>query len=185
MKLKDNKVIIEEAPIAENKDLEEVSNLVAYIAETEKNLKIKEDAVKTTKDHLRKLVEEDLPNKLAEIGLSKVETTNGDKVEIKPFYRGHISKERMAEAFKWLRQNNHGDMIKNEIKTVFGKGEDGKSITLKKLLNDSGISFTDKESVHPQSLSAFIREQTEKGKALPHDLLGVHIGQIAKIKRGE
>ena len=185
MKLKENKVIIEEAPIAKNKDLEEVSNLVAYIAETEKNLKIKEDAVKTTKDHLRKLVEEDLPNKLAEIGLSKVETTNGDKVEIKPFYRGHISKERMAEAFKWLRKNNHGDMIKNEIKTVFGKGEDGKSITLKKLLNDSGISFTDKESVHPQSLNAFIREQTEKGKALPHDLLGVHIGQIAKIKRGE
>ena len=58
-------------------------------------------------------------------------------------------------------------------------------IVLKKLLNDSGISFTDKESVHPQSLNAFIREQTEKGKALPHDLLGVHIGQIAKIKRGE
>ena len=104
MKLRENKVIIEETPIADNKDLEEVSNLVAYIAETEKNLKIKEDAVKTTKDHLRKLVEEDLPNKLAEIGLSKVETTNGDKVEIKPFYRGHISKERMAEAYKLLTQ---------------------------------------------------------------------------------
>ena len=41
MKLRENKVIIEEAPIAKNKDLEEVSNLVAYIAETEKNLKIK------------------------------------------------------------------------------------------------------------------------------------------------
>ena len=57
MKLRENKVIIEEAPIAKNKDLEEVSNLVAYIAETEKNLKIKEDAVKTTKDHFRQELE--------------------------------------------------------------------------------------------------------------------------------
>ena len=184
MKLKE-KVIVEDTPIADNKDLTEVSDIVNTISTVEKNLKIKEDAVKASKEQLRRLIEEDLPNKLAEIGLTKVETTSGDKVEVKPFYKGHISKERMAEAYKWLRQNNHGDMIKNEIKTVFGKGEDGKSITLKKLLNDSGISFTDKESVHPQSLNAFIREQTEKGKALPHDLLGVHIGQIAKIKRGE
>ena len=56
---------------------------------------------------------------------------------------------------------------------------------IKKFLNEQGYSFTDKEAVHPQSLSAFIREQTEKGKALPHDLLGVHIGQTTKIKRGE
>ena len=184
MKLKE-KVIVEDTPIADNKDLTEVSEIVATIAEVESTMKVQENALKASKDTYRRLVEEDLPNKLAEIGLIKVETTNGDKVEVKPFYKGHISKERMAEAYKWLRTNNHGDMIKNEIKTVFGKGEDGKSITLKKLLNDSGISFTDKESVHPQSLNAFIREQTEKGKALPHDLLGVHIGQIAKIKRGE
>ena len=104
MKLKP-KVIIEETPIADNKDLTEVSEIVATIAEVERTMTVQENALKTSKDTLRRLVEEDLPNKLAEIGLTKVETTNGDKVEVKPFYRGHISKERIAEAFKWLTKN--------------------------------------------------------------------------------
>ena len=86
MKLKP-KVIIEETPIADNKDLNEVSEIVATIAEVERTMKVQENALKTSKDTHRRLVEEDLPNKLAEIGLTKVETTNGDKVEVKPFYR--------------------------------------------------------------------------------------------------
>jgi hypothetical protein len=186
LKPKKNKVILEtENKTITDSELTHVSNLIGTIEETQKSLDLKEEAVKTTKDFLRKLTEEDLPNKLAEIGLTSVETKNGDKVTIKPFYRGHISKEKQAAAYKWLRENNHADLIKNEVKSVFGKGEDALAINIKEFLNKSGISFTDKESVHPQSLSAFIREQTEKGKALPHDLLGVHIGQIAKIKRGE
>ena len=97
MKLKE-KVIVEDTAIADNKDLTEVSEIVATIAEVESTMKVQENALKASKDTYRRLVEEDLPNKLAEIGLTKVETTNGDKVEVKPFYKGHISKERMAEA---------------------------------------------------------------------------------------
>ena len=168
-----------------DKELTDVANLVATIQETQKSLELKEEVVKSTKDFLRKLTEEDLPNKLTEIGLSSIETKNGDKVAVKPFYRGHISKEKQVAAFKWLRDNKHGDLIKNEVKATFGKGEDALAIHTKEFLNAKGLSFTDRESVHPQSLSAFIREQTEKGKALPHDLLGIHIGQTTKIKRGE
>ena len=163
----------------------EVSELVSTIQDTQDQIDEIEEQLKAKKEVFRRLTEEDLPNKFAAMGLSKLEMDNGDKIEIKPIYRGHITVKNRNEAFKWLRDNNHADLIKNEIKTTFGKGEDIKCIELKKILNDTGISFTDKESVHPQSLSAFIREQTEKGKALPHDLLGVHIGQTTKIKRGE
>ena len=93
LKPKKNKVILEtENKTITDSELTHVSNLIGTIEETQKSLELKEEAVKTTKDFLRKLTEEDLPNKLAEIGLTSVETKNGDKVTIKPFYRGHISK---------------------------------------------------------------------------------------------
>jgi hypothetical protein len=168
-----------------NKEMIEVSELVATIQDTQDQLDEIEENLKAKKEVYRRLTEDDLPTKFASMNISKMEMENGDKIEVKPIYRGHISKKNQDQAYKWLRQNNHADLIKNEVKATFGKGEDALAIHTKEFLNAKGLSFTDRESVHPQSLSAFIREQTEKGKALPHDLLGIHIGQTTKIKRGE
>lgn len=147
-----------------------------------------ERELKEEKEKLRKIEEEDIPNLFNEFGLSELKMIGedgeiGDTISIKNIYRGHVSEKNKPEAFKWLRANNHDDLIKNEIKINFGKGDDEQASNLKNKLVSDGISFVDKETVHPQSLSAFIREQTEVGKALPHDLLGVHIVQKARIKK--
>ena len=168
-----------------NTEMIEVSELVATIQDTQDQLDEIEENLKAKKEVYRRLTEDDLPTKFASMNISKMEMENGDKIEVRAIYRGHISEKNQDQAYKWLRQNNHADLIKNEVKATFGKGEDALAIHTKEFLNAKGLSFTDRESVHPQSLSAFIREQTEKGKALPHDLLGIHIGQTTKIKRGE
>ena len=168
-----------------NTEMVEVSELVSTIQDTQDQIEEIEDKLKAKKEVYRRLTEDDLPSKFASMNISKMEMENGDKIEVKPIYRGHISKKNQDQAYTWLRKNNHADLIKNEVKAPFGKGEDALAIHTKEFLNAKGLSFTDRESVHPQSLSAFIREQTEKGKALPHDLLGIHIGQTTKIKRGE
>jgi len=147
-----------------------------------------EKELKAEKEKLRKIEEEDIPSLFNEFGLSELKLLSedgglGDTISIKNVYRGHVSEKNKPEAFKWLRVNNHDDLIKNEIKINFGKGDDEQASNLKTKLVSDGISFIDKETVHPQSLSAFIREQTEAGKALPHDLLGVHIIQKAQIKK--
>ena len=134
---------------------------------------------------LRELEEKILPEKFAELGLAEVKLKDGSSVSIRSIYRGHISRENTEKAFEWLRDNNHGDLIKNEVKVQFGRGEDLKAKYAKDFLEKNGVSFSDREAVHPQSLSAFIRDQTERGKALPHDLLGVYIGQKATIKKGK
>jgi hypothetical protein len=168
-----------------NDEMLQVSELVSTIQDQQDQVNEIEEKLKTKKEVLRRLKEEDLPNKFAEMNMSEVKMENGDKITIKPLYRGHISKTNQPSAYKWLREHNHGDLIKNEVKITFGKGEDANAAQVKEDLNNKGYSFTDREAVHPMSLSAFIREQTEKGKALPHDLLGVHVGQTTTIKRGE
>ena len=182
-----SKVILEKEnkqKITDN-EMVQVSELVSTIQDTQDQVDEIEDNLKAKKEVLRRLKEEDLPNKFAEMGMSEVKMENGDKITVKPFYRGHISKTNKDSAYKWLREHNHGDLIKNEVKITFGKGEDANAAQVKEDLNNKGYSFTDREAIHPQSLSAFIREQTEKGKARPHDLLGVHVGQTTTIKRGE
>lgn len=158
--------------------IHENSELMDHVEHCEKSLKF-------VKDALRKNVEEDIPNALEEFGMTEITTNDGSKVSVKLLYRGHITNINKAKAFQWLRDNNHGDLIKNEIKITFGKGEDAEAANTKEFLNTKGQSFTDREAVHPQSLYAFIREQSEAGKPLAEDLLGVHIGRVATIKKGE
>ena len=90
--------------------------------------------------------------------------------------------DKIDEALDWLRNNNHGDLIKNTVSIDYARGEDNAAEKMKQDLRTQGQSFTDKTGVHPQTLKAFVREQTESGKNLPLDLLGAHIGQKTIIK---
>jgi len=114
---------------------------------------------------LNQVKEVDLPTMLDEVGVSKLEV-NGHAVSIKTEYFPNVVKANEPEFFDWLRRTGHDDLIKREVKVVFGKGEDRKAEELyTKLL--ARYSVTQKQSVHPQTLRAFIREQMDRGANLP------------------
>ena len=103
-------------------------------------------------------------------------------MSVSTYYSASIPKDKIDEALDWLRNNNHGDLIKNTVSIDYARGEDNAAEKMKQDLRTQGQSFTDKTGVHPQTLKAFVREQTESGKNLPLDLLGAHIGQKTIIK---
>ena len=92
MILKD-KVILEKdnKQTVSNNEMVEVSELVSTIQDTQDQIDEIEEKLKAKKEVFRRLTEEDLPNKFASMNLSKLEMENGDKIEIRPIYRGHIS----------------------------------------------------------------------------------------------
>jgi hypothetical protein len=141
-----------------------------------------EEQLKAKKEEHRQVSQIDIPEAMAEIGLSEFKLDTGHKITVNPFYNCSIPKDRVDEAMDWLRDNNHGDLIKNTISVDFGRGEDNEAANLKQVINDKGHSYTDKTGVHPQTLRAFVREQVESGQTLPLDLLGVFIGQKTTIK---
>src|SRR5579872_2893147 len=75
-------------------------------------------------ERLRTLSEISIPEAMTALGLSELKLNDGSKVEVKKFYSAKIPDERNDEAFKWLRDNEHDDLIKNTITLNFGKGED-------------------------------------------------------------
>jgi len=164
--------------------LQQISDLANKQVKLERKIKEMEDELKAVKDEHKQVSQVDIPEALAEVGLSEFKLKDGTKITVSPFYSASIPKDRVDEAMTWLRDNNHGDLIKNTISVDFGRGEDEAAAQLKEHLQEEGASYTDKTGVHPQTLRAFVREQVESGQNLPLDLLGVFIGQKTVIKEG-
>lgn len=139
--------------------------------------------LKTANDRLSLILEKLMPDIMVEIGMEQMKLLTGEKLTLKTFYNASIKDEFKEAAFKWLRENNHDAIIKNKIEGSFGKGEDAlvKEVaeTLEKLA--PGV-FTRKESVHPQTLKSFVKEQLEAGAALPQETFGVFVGKKVTIK---
>jgi hypothetical protein len=138
--------------------------------------------VEDTTKKLRQVQELDLPETMRECGVSEFKLTSGRKISVKKVYRGSISEERSNECFGWLKDNGHDDIIKNEVKMAFGRGDEEKAAFVVNKLIELGYTPAQKKSVHPQTLFAFIKEQIESGADFPQELFGTFIGYKASIK---
>lgn len=173
-----------EENFASDESLKVVAELANRQLVLEKEIEDLEAQLKEKKESLVQVAEKDLPEALAECGLSEVKLLDGSKVSVKPYYQANPPKEKYEEAMAWLRDNGHGDLIKNDVTVSFGKGEDDRAVDFKRFLSENGTSYSDKTGVHPMTFKAFVREQVETGQNLPFDLLGIYIGQKASIKKG-
>lgn len=161
--------------------LRKVSSLVSQMAVLEQQVENTEQELKRYKESLRQIEEVLLPAALAEAGTSQLTTTDGVQVTVVPFYSASIPKNRTDEAYEWLRQNGHGDLVKNLVSVTFGRQEDDKALELMQGLERRGYSVGQKQWVEPMTLKAFVREQLEGGADIPTDLFGVYAGSKAKI----
>lgn len=122
-----------------------------------------EELLRKLKEQYRQLSEEDLPQKLAAIGMSELRLQDGSKITIDNFYSTRITEKNKEVAHQWLRDNGHGDIIKNDITVSFGKGEDETAQETMELLQKEGHMPKQREAVHPSTLKAFVKERIESG----------------------
>jgi hypothetical protein len=91
---------------------------------------------------------------------------------------------RRLAAFGWLRGSGNEDIIKNVVKTSFGKGEDALAAALADYCFSRKLDFTQQEGVHASTLKAFVKEQYEKGRMTSEGIaaLGAFDLNVSKIK---
>lgn len=162
-----------------------VADLVRQQLVLEQRVEDLEAELKRAQQDLAKVAQELLPEALAEHGLSELKMDDGSKITVSQFIQAHISKEKQEEAFDWLREHDFDDLIKNVVSLEFGKGEDEHARDVMETLTNRGYWPQNKQSVHPSTLKAFVKEQVEKGAEIPSDLFGVFIGKKAVIKKGK
>ena len=164
--------------------LQNVVNLARLQLDLAQHIETAEMELGALQDSYKHVSETELPDAMASIEMKELTLQDGSKIKIEPFYGASITKENQVPAFNWLKENGHESLIKHDMVISFGKGQEANAVRAADLLKVQGIEFSDKMSVHAQTLKAFVREQLEDGAPLPMDLFSVHVGNKTIIKKG-
>ena len=160
-----------------------LSDQVVKLKKLEDEVVSKEEELKELKRKRDLVSGEVIPTMMQEMNISTLKLADGSSVEVKPVYGASIPKTRQEEAFKWLRENGLGDLIKNEVTVAFGRGEDNKAADYATLAQRQGFEPVQKLKVEPMTLKALVRERLEAGQENPTDLFNVFAGSRTKITR--
>ena len=168
--------------------IDESSNLSAQVVKLtnlEDELADKETELKELKRKVDLVSGEIIPTMMQEMNISTLKLADGTSVEVKPIYGASILVAQRDEAFKWLRDNGLGDLIKNDVTVTFGMSEDIKASDYAGLAKRQGYEPIQKVSVHTGTLKALVRERIESGKEIPTELFNVFAGNQTKVKRNK
>jgi len=169
--------------LGKTENIQSLADQVERLNTFQKEIEIQEEALKQKKKDFEHLSAEVIPTMMAEMGLSHLKLMDGSSVDVKPNYSASITIANKDAAFQWLRDNNLGDIIKNEISVSFGRNEDNKAADYASLASERGYQPTQKLKVEPMTLKALVRERIEAGKELPTELFNVFVGNKTTIKR--
>ena len=162
---------------------ESLSSKVIELKGLEDEIANAEKSVSKLKEQAKQLSQVEIPEMMEKMHITKLKLKDGESVEIKKIYGASIPQEHQEAAFTWLRDNDLGDIIKNDITVTFGRGEDNKAAEYATLAQGQGYEPVQKIGVHPQTLKAVVRERLESGREMPSDLFKTYAGNSTKITR--
>jgi hypothetical protein len=167
------------------------AQIAENILRKQRELASTEQRVEDLKKEIARLEEITLPDAMKAARVSEFRLLDGSLVsvaqDIHPNIPSADSKKpellaRRAQCFAWLRANNCGDIIKNELKGSFGRGEDDKAAAFKAHAEELGVPVKQTETVAWQTLKATIADRIQKGKDMPLELFGTHVRNVATIE---
>jgi hypothetical protein len=166
-------------------NIQSLADQVERLEACDKSIEEIEAKLKNLKKSRDVISGEVIPTMMSEMGLSHLKLMDGSSVDVKPNYSASITIANREAAFKWLRNNGLGDIIKNEISVSFGRNEDNKAADYATLAESQGYQPQQKLKVEPMTLKALVRERIEAGKEMPTELFNVFVGNKTTIKRNK
>jgi hypothetical protein len=163
--------------------LKRVAKMVKVQTDQEDKISNIELILEKENKRLQQIRCEIFPALLKEIGLTELKTSSGAKIEIKRMTTITIPADKRAKAFEWLRKHGFGSLIKTLVTARFGRGEEAKAKILFQKLIKQKLDAESSENIPHQTLSAFGREQMEKGKQLPKKFFTLFELDITKVTR--
>lgn len=177
MMFEDSKDLLDEI------DSNDISEQCIKLKKLEDKILEKEKELKELKDESDRISSQVIPELMQEQGLSQLKLADGSAVTVAKTYNCTVNKEQIESAYKWLRDNELGDLIKNEVAVSFGRGEDNKAKQMLDLAASNGFEPQQKEKVEPMTLKALYRERIEAGLDMPSDIFHTFVKDETKISR--
>lgn len=132
------------------------------------------EELRSAKEDMLRTEREDLPDLLREIGLNSFTLEDGTVISIKEEVSAAITEKTKGAALSWLIEHGFGGLIKTEVLARFGRGDHETAMAFAQRISQDHQDVELKEVVHPGTLKSFVKEQMEKGEAIPMDLFNIH-----------
>lgn len=152
----------------------ELSGLYTHLANAESRMR-------DLKDRIAKIEEEHLPLMMEEAGVTGIDLPGGHRIELKEMVFAKIPDTHKQRAFEWLEANGHDGIIKNEVKVSLSRGQNEEANRITQMLLDQGVPAQKSQTVHHQTLNAFVREVIETPD-FPKETFGVREFQKVQFK---
>lgn len=150
--------------------------LKAHIAQVEEQLKMLET-------ELNVIETVNLSQALLDAGVTEFSMKDGSKIKIKDVIRNGLSKDpaQRQTTFDWVTDNGGKEIIKDHFEIDYNKGYYEEALKLRHLLQEHHIDFDEFESIHAQTLWAFLREKLDEGIVPPFDDMGLYYAKHAVV----
>lgn len=204
----DSAVVMDDIPPDLLKEIEADSGTVvpqdkiARIREVAQDVLFKKDQAAQLAEQVSKLKAEvrdiemkTLPDLLDEAGVPAIKlAADGNvpalEIEVKPHFAANIAagwdEARRAEGFEYLEATGNGALIKTEISIAFDKTDHDRAMKLVERLREKGLKVEVRNSVHPATLTSWLKQQVTKVRKLPDlEKIGGFVGREAKVKLGK
>lgn len=165
-------------------DLQRVATMARQLTELQDAIEQLNQQLAEAKAQERRISEEDLPNLMAEVGLSELKLDTGETVTITEQVQAAITQANTKQAIDWLVDHGFGGIVKTRLIIDYDFEDRGEAVGTAQQFEQHHLTEL-KETVHPQTLRAFVREQMESGANIPADLFSIHPFSKAKIKRAK
>ena len=181
------KMFVADAPqqVNELENARSLSNYVIQLQKLEDQIKVEEEKLKQKKEVADRISEQVIPEIMESMKLKTMKLSDGSAIEVKEIYSATIPIDKREGAFNWLRENDLGDLIKNEITVSFGRNEDNKASEYANLAESNGYQPQQKLKVEPMTLKALYRERVEGKQDLPSEHFNLFKGNKTKITRNK
>lgn len=172
------------AAVPEGEQLKSIATLAQQAVNLAGSIETAEQFIRAAKSELHQLTNHALPDAMAAAHTKEFMTERGYKISINDFVSGSLPKdqEARAKALEWLKTNGAEDLIKNQLKVDFGRGQDNVAHEVLAQLLELGVDYDCERGVNHMSLTAYARERMRNGEPVPLELLGLYAGRSAKIK---
>ena len=164
--------------------LADLSKLVKQLAMKRVERAEAEERLKQLKSEEEELARVRIPDLFEELGLgpgTEISTDTGLKVKLEKHVKANITDAHRDAAVRWFEENNLDRLLKDEFSMKLSKGEADKAESIREMLNEIGVAYTNKRNVPWNTLAKFVKERDAAGEPVPDDLLGVYRYNEAKI----
>jgi hypothetical protein len=122
-----------------------------------------------------------LPDAMRACNCEQFKLQDGTNIDVKEQTYASITEANRPIAHAWLRNNNHGAIIKNNIVIGFSPGQDESAAQVADYLEAEGIVFDTKQGVNVRTLAAWVKGQLLEDNEIP-DSITYYQQRISKVK---